>query len=966
MDSIPDRDRTTILGPGADLYGVLFRCSSDGLILLEKDTGVIIEANAAAALMAGRAPEELRRVHLIDLVVSHAAGEIDRALAVAREAGSSSLDVSLAGRGGSTPRAVTVHIETLAEGTLVLLRDVSEESMMLEMVRRERQMSRGLLETVNACVLGLDARGRTTLFNPCFRATSGIQASEILGRDAIDLLISEEDRLRARRALAALMAGETVQELELRIVSGRLISFNGSRLIDSDDQPYGTVWIGLDVTGARSLLEQARRDEERTQRNLQQLKEFSRVSSMILQEKELDRVCRMFVETIRDISTFNRAILTLCDDEFRGYQWYFAGLSEREIAAFHQNKMTSKERVTIFQERFRLGNSYYIPHDEGWYYEGVPSNRSSDKMKDWHPDDFLFIPLFGTNRKIVGIVSVDDPADGLRPTAENISPLELFANQVAHAIEEKKLDQQVRKTTRRYQTLVQTMNDGLFTVDLSEKITFVNPALAALIGTSEQEIVDRDLSFLMPPASVKRFSRRTRLHEGGAVSRFELSLRDKEGREIPVRVSATPYMQDNAMVGSFAIVSDLREQRKAEEDRLRMHEEVLATNVKLRESMTKLKAAQEQLIQAEKLSALGELISGVTHELNNPLTGIMGYSQLLMADTSVGAPIKKSVERINKEAVRCQKIVENLLAFARRHRPERKPVDVNAVITSSLELREYQLKVEGIEIETRLAADMQPVLGDAYQIQQVFVNIINNAFHAMSETDREKRLIVRSRQYGERIRVEFTDTGPGIPSDKIAKIFDPFFTTKEIGKGTGLGLSLSYGIIKEHEGNIRAESVPGAGATFIVDLPANGHVKGETAENPETHTARREPVEQGKRILVVDDEETILELLTAFLEGSGHVIETASNGRLALEKVRQADYDIIISDLKMPDMGGQKLYESIREMKPGLIARMIFSTGDTVNPTTQAFFQETGNPYLTKPFKLEDVDRLIAEVLSAG
>src|SRR5678815_5158489 len=331
---------------------------------------------------------------------------------------------------------------------------------------------------------------------------------------------------------------------------------------------------------------------------------------MILQEKDLDRVCKMFVEAIRDVSTFNRAILTLCDDEFRGYQWYFAGLSEEEIAIFHQNKLTSRERVTIFQERFRLGNSYYIPHDEGWYYEGVRSNQESGVMVDWHPDDFLFIPLFGTNRKIVGIVSVDDPADGRRPSAESISPLELFANQVAHAIEEKKLDLEVKKTTRRYRTLVETMNDGLFSIDLGEEITFVNPALSDLTGYREHEMRGRALSFLLPAESLEMFRARCRVHESRHGLRFEVALQAKNGELIPVLMSTTPYLQNGAMVGSFAILSDLREQKKAEDEKRRMHEEVLEANVKLRDSMSQLQAAQEQLIQAEKLSALGELISG--------------------------------------------------------------------------------------------------------------------------------------------------------------------------------------------------------------------------------------------------------------------------------------------------------------------------------------------------------------------
>ena len=393
-----------------------------------------------------------------------------------------------------------------------------------------------------------------------------------------------------------------------------------------------------------------------------------------------------------------------------------------------------------------------------------------------------------------------------------------------------------------------------------------------------------------------------------------------------------------------------------------MHEEVLAANVKLRDSMTQLQAAQRQLIQAEKLSALGEVVSGVAHELNNPLTGVMGFSQLLLA-SDVPEPIRKNIERINLEAVRCQKIVQNLLGLVRPHAPERVLVDINEVVKGTIDLRAYHLKVDNIELLVDLATDLPTVLADAYQLQQVFVNIINNAQQAILETGRRGSLAVRTKRVGEIVRVEFIDNGPGIPEDRIGKIFDPFFTTKEIGKGTGLGLSLSYSIVKEHEGSIRAHSEPGRGTVFEVDLPAQREgvvtVKKQSARKIEKKAAS-----EGSHILVVDDEETILDLLLALLEGYGHKVETACNGRQALEKIRVSDYDVIISDLKMPDMGGQKLYESISKIKPHLLKRMIFSTGDTVNPGTQEFFQKTGNHYLSKPFKLEEVDQLVARILS--
>ncbi len=966
MSQPGDRDKA-VFRTGPDLYRVLFRCCTDGILLLESPSGTILEANVAAGLTCGRPSEQLEGMSLADLVEPADGPRVASALQSAHQSGGYLLDISVSlpgSAGGSRP--VTIHLEATAGGLLALVHDITEQARMMESVRREKEVSRGVLESLNACVLGVDLKGRTTLMNRRFRDVAGVALGDVLGRDPIESVIVERDRPTARRALQQLLGGHVVEELDLGIASGgeeRTFSFNGALLMDVGGSPRGALWVGLDVTSTRRTAERARRSEERTQRSLQQLKEFSTVSNMILQERELDRVCRMFVEAIADVSTFNRAILTLCDDEFRGYQWYFAGLSEEEIAVFHQNKLTSRERVTIFQERYRLGNSYHIPRDEGWNYEGVRSQKDTGGMVDWHPDDFLFIPLFGSNKKIVGIVSVDDPADGRRPTAESISPLELFANQVAHAIEEKKLAQEVEKSTRRYRTLVDTMNDGLFTVDLREKITFSNPALARLTGYREDEMIGQPLSFLLPAESGAEFRRRSRLHHGGAGARFEVRLVSRVGDPIPVLISANPYVQNNAMVGVFAIVSDLREQKRAEEERRRMHEEALETNVKLRDSMQQLQAAQEQLIQAEKLSALGEMISGVAHELNNPLTGVMGYAQLLV---SMGATeeMKKNLERIQKEAVRCQKIVQNLLTFARKHHPERKLVDLNDVARSTLDLRAYNLRVDNIEVELDLDETLPPVMADAYQLQQVFVNIINNAHQAIVDAGRQGRLIIRTSRHDALNRIEFIDNGPGIPEDKMGKIFDPFFTTKEIGRGTGLGLSLSYGIVKEHEGQIMAKSEPGQGATFIVELPVCLDGGAPAVSEPRAVSPRRKAAAGGGNILVVDDEETILDLLVALLEGSGYQVETAGNGRQALEKIRSSDYDVVISDLKMPDMGGQKLYDAVAEIKPQLLRRMIFSTGDTVNPSTQAFFQRTGNLYLSKPFRLEDVEDLVGRILS--
>jgi signal transduction histidine kinase len=230
---------------------------------------------------------------------------------------------------------------------------------------------------------------------------------------------------------------------------------------------------------------------------------------------------------------------------------------------------------------------------------------------------------------------------------------------------------------------------------------------------------------------------------------------------------------------------------------------------------------EQQLIQAGKLAAIGQLVAGVAHELNNPLASVVGYSQLLMgADCS--EKIKRDLERINRQGVRAARIVENLLTFARRKEPRQESININDVIERSLELQAHQLALDNISIVKELDEALPPTVADPFQMQQVFMNIIGNAHQALRDWGGERELRVRSELVGDMIRVEFADSGPGISPEVMGRLFEPFLTTREVGKGTGLGLSIAYGIVEAHGGRVWAESEVGKGATFIVEIPVRG------------------------------------------------------------------------------------------------------------------------------------------------
>jgi len=228
---------------------------------------------------------------------------------------------------------------------------------------------------------------------------------------------------------------------------------------------------------------------------------------------------------------------------------------------------------------------------------------------------------------------------------------------------------------------------------------------------------------------------------------------------------------------------------------------------------------EEQLIVTDRLASIGELSSGIAHELNNPLTSVIGFSDLLLGKKDLPDDVKEDLRVVNREARRTAGVVRNLLIFARKHETERKPVDIHGIIKLVLELRAYEQNLNNIEVHTRFASSLPEIIADGFQLQQVFLNIIINAEHFMVEEHGRGTLTITTAQAGDIIRASFADDGPGIAQDHLGHLFDPFFTTKEVGKGTGLGLSISYGIVTEHGGRIYAESELGKGATFIVELP---------------------------------------------------------------------------------------------------------------------------------------------------
>ncbi len=376
--------------------------------------------------------------------------------------------------------------------------------------------------------------------------------------------------------------------------------------------------------------------------------------------------------------------------------------------------------------------------------------------------------------------------------------------------------------------------------------------------------------------------------------------------------------------------------------------------------LTEKKKMELQLLQTEKLSAVGTMISGVAHELNNPLTAIIGNAQLL-ARQGVPDDVKGKLDVILQESIRSSKIVGGLLAFAREHTPERSMVNLNSIILESVKLKEYDLKVNNIDLELSLADNLPETSADPYQIQQVFINLINNARDALVTDQGAGTLTIRTYDADGTIMIEFEDTGPGIPDEIINKIFEPFFTTKETGKGTGLGLSMAYGIIGEHGGTISVVNKPGKGARFTVSVPITSAEEAAVAERVYPPGEQRPHVSTS--ILVVEDEDNLAQLISEALSDEGYHVTCCNNGKTAIEKLQKNNYDLIISDMKMPGMSGVELYQYIHKHHPEMTQKILFITGDVLGKDTQNFLKIAGHNYIEKPFEITKLLQAIYRII---
>lgn len=532
------------------------------------------------------------------------------------------------------------------------------------------------------------------------------------------------------------------------------------------------------------------------------------------------------------------------------------------------------------------------------------------------PPCWLTVPILA-RQVVTGAVVLGGPPH--RYNTEDLARLEACAAVAAVALESAYLLDQVDTGKRTWADTVDAIALALCIVDGPGRVRRTNRAFAELAQTAPAAVIGRPWQGMVPPGWVEGIQ--AAIDTAGSGQEVDLVAQDRW-----YAVSAFPTSEGDLPL-TVLIFNDRTERRRL----------------------------QEQLVQSEKMSAIGQLVAGVAHDLNNPLASVLGFADFLVENAEIPPHLREPIRVIQQESLRAATIVRNLLSFARKQENRRRNLQVPALIEATLLLLRNQLMAQHIDVQVSCEADLPEIHADPNQLQQVLVNLITNASQATAQAGPPGEIRILARHWVHGVAIDIRDNGPGM-SDEIARqVFEPFFTTKPEGAGTGLGLSICQGIMKEHGGRITLETSPGAGATFTIEIPASTEADTDT-----------EPVDPGLwtgtrlGVLLIDDEPHIVHYLRTTLEAWGHAVTAASDGAAGLALATGRDFDLIICDLRMPRLGGREFFDELSSKKPAMARRVIFITGDTVRDDTLEFLDRVQRPVLNKPFSLSELRAAMA------
>jgi two-component system NtrC family sensor kinase len=487
--------------------------------------------------------------------------------------------------------------------------------------------------------------------------------------------------------------------------------------------------------------------------------------------------------------------------------------------------------------------------------------------------------------------------------------------------------------------------DCIIAIDEAGLVVEFNPAAEETFGYKRADVIGRSMSELIVPPALRR-----RHAEG-----FDRYLRTGRTSVLGRRVELQGMRADGSIFPVELTISEVRLPHR------RLFTAYLRDLTAAHEARVEIERQREALHQSEKLAALGSLLAGVAHELNNPLSILIGNALMLQDDAKEGSQaLVERAQRIQTAAERCGRIVRSFLAIARQRKTQPRSVEIEFLIGSALQLLAYGLRVASIEFEQKIPPGLPPVFCDPDQMTQVLTNLFVNAQQALEGEPPPRRLCLSAATDGDAIVIEVADNGPGIPTHLRSRVFDPFFTTKPVGAGTGIGLAVSRGIVEAHGGSLTL-ATPDRGAAFVLRLPLR-HANGAAADNGVSPSPA--PVHAARNALIVDDEADVGLVLSEMLIALGMCCDVVTSGEAAIRRLESRGYDVIVCDMRLPGIDGPALYAWMTERRPHLCARTAFITGDTLGQASERFLAQTGRPLLEKPFLPSDVERLIDQLLS--
>ena len=682
----------------------------------------------------------------------------------------------------------------------------------------------------------------------------------------------------------------------------------------------GIVILGLRARLVRTERERRRAAEE-LNRRLSELFSLQELSYVLSDSLELDRIVEQVVRYAVRFLDAQGALLALVGD---------ADGDPLRVAAAEGTMIGLRGQTIAVDDPGLVARSTLHEHLELVRNSGGTKDGTAPEpmliIKGVEAAAAAAVPL-RSHGTVVGTLIITDPREGVF-VPEDIRLLSTLATHAAVVIANARFFEMVRRAKEQWETAFDALSEGIAVVDDEGRVRRSNRALAGLLNMPLHNVVGTPLGDAL-------------IGKPHALADLLAAARRGE-RSVPV-IAHSERLKRAVRVNAARIPGATIEQ----------------SIVVMVEDVTEQQALETQLVQSEKLAAVGQLVSGVAHELNNPLTSIAGLSEFLLEQKELGKKDRGHLQVIHEQAERAGRIVRNLLTFARKGASERAPVDLNDVIRRTLSLMTYDLKLKDISVERALDSALPDVLGDRHGLQQVVLNLVTNAAQAVAENPRERaREISVSTWFDTQVHLRVSDTGPGIPDDLVQSVFTPFFTTKEPGKGTGLGLSITYSIVQSHGGQITVEPRnPKGGAAFRVDLAPAPAGAPRPMLTPVHGTPLPDTPPTVKRtILLVDADPAVQRTIKALFARDGHDVEVAGDPQHALDLAQRGSFDLVITDARAmaPGKRGTMLAEELVTRWPALRERIIVATGD-VRPSTEETLARLGVRYVRKPFNLRDL-----------